>query len=64
MILPNIGGMMNKELEPGVWVDLHEPVFGYRRAELVEECWPKWMLRTSSGYEFYLYEDEFDLSKY
>jgi hypothetical protein len=27
----------------------------------VEECWPKWLLRLSSGYEFTLYPDEFEV---
>lgn len=50
---------MNTTLEPGMRVRLHTPERGYRYAELVEEDWPRWVLRLSSGYEFTLYPDEF-----
>jgi hypothetical protein len=53
--------IMNRELEPGMRVCLHTPERGYRYAELVEECWPYWLVRLSSGYEFTLYPDEFDV---
>jgi len=49
------------ELEPGTWVALREPLFGYTSAQLVEFIWPKWLLSLSSGYEFSLYEDEFEV---
>jgi hypothetical protein len=52
---------MGRALEPGARVRLHRPERGYRYAELVEEQWPRWLLRLSSGYEFSLYEDEFDI---
>jgi hypothetical protein len=57
---------MSRVLEPGTRVRLHEPERGYWYAELVEQCglkWllRKWLLRLSSGYEFTLYPDEFDV---
>ncbi len=50
---------MSRELEPGMRVRLHTPERGYRYAEIVDFCWPRWVLRLSSGYEFSAYEDEF-----
>jgi len=52
---------MNSTLEPGMRVRLHTPMRGYWYAELVDQHWPKWLLRLSSGYEFTLYADEFDV---
>lgn len=52
---------MARELEPGMRVRLHRPERGYWYAELVEYYWPRWVLRLSSGYEFTLYDDEFDV---
>lgn len=52
---------MNRTLESGMRVRLHRPERGYHYAELVEEYWPRWVLRLSSGYEFTLYADEFDV---
>jgi hypothetical protein len=49
---------MNRELEPGMRVRLHNPERGYWYAELVKECWLR-LLRLSSGYAFTLYADQF-----
>ena len=53
--------MHRTSLEPGMRVRLHNPERGYWYAEIVEDCWPRWLLRLSSGYEFTLYADEFDM---
>jgi hypothetical protein len=42
-------------------VRLHKPERSYWNAEIVEQYWPRWVLRLSSGYEFALYPDEFDV---
>jgi hypothetical protein len=52
---------MSRELEPGMRVRLHRLELGYRYAELVEYCWPRWVLRLSSGSEFTVYDDEFEI---
>jgi len=52
---------MSREFEPGMRVRLHRPERGYRYAEIVDQHWPKWLLRLSSGYEFTLYPDEFEI---
>jgi hypothetical protein len=52
---------MSGTLEPGMRVRLHRQERGYLYAVLVEECWPRWVLRVSSGYEFERYPDEFDV---
>jgi len=41
---------------------LFVPVRGYRRIELIEKVGYKWLVRVESGYEFYVYEDEFELN--
>jgi hypothetical protein len=52
---------MTREFEPGMRVRLHRPELGYRYAELVGFFWPRWVVRLSSGYEFSVYEDEFEI---
>ncbi len=43
---------MSRELEPGMRVRLHTPERGYRYAEIVDFCWPRWVLRLSSDMSF------------
>ena len=52
---------MSRELEAGQRIKLHRPERGYRYCELVERCGLQWLVEVSSGYQFYLYEDQFDL---
>ena len=52
---------MNRTLEPGLRVRLHIPERGYRYAHLVEQCGLQWLVELSSGYQFYLYEEQFVL---
>jgi hypothetical protein len=46
---------MDRELESGIRVRLHNLEHGYWYAELKEQYWSRWLLRLSSGYEFTLY---------
>jgi hypothetical protein len=52
---------MSGKLEPGMRICLYTPERGYRYAQLVEQCGLQWLVELSSGYQFYLYEDQFDL---
>lgn len=52
---------MEKEPVPGDEVRLRIPYLGYHHAILLEYIFPYWTLRLSSGYEFSLYEDEFEV---
>ncbi len=52
---------MSRELEPGMRIRLNYPELGYRYAELVRYCHPYWLVRLSSGYEFTLYESDFEV---
>jgi hypothetical protein len=52
---------MNRILEPGMRIRLHTPECGYRYAQLVEQYGLQWLVEVSSGYQFYLYADQFDL---
>ena len=52
---------MSRDLEPGMHVRLIYPERGYRYAELVRTYGLLWLVRLSSGYEFTLYETDFEI---
>lgn len=54
---------MSDDIRPGVWVRLFRPERGYSIAEIVEYDGVRhqWILRTTSGYEFAAYSDEFEI---
>ena len=51
---------MKRELEIGDYVCLIEPFKGYRCVEIIEFYENKILVRTSSGYEFTVCEDELE----
>jgi len=42
---------------------LNKPHLGYTRIELIEKIQYKWRVKTESGLEFEVYEDEFSLDR-
>ena len=51
---------MKRELEIGDYACLKEPFRGYRYVEIIEIYEYKILVRTSSGYEFTVCEDELE----
>jgi hypothetical protein len=49
------------ELQPGMRIRLHRPELGYRYAVIVESDGLRWIVEVSSGYQFSLHEDEFEV---
>ena len=51
---------MAKQFKPGDHATLIEPVRGYSNVEIVEDTGTKLLVRTSSGMEIEIYEDELE----
>jgi hypothetical protein len=49
-----------KEYEVGDYACLKVPERGYRNVEVIGYDWRRIVVRTSSGYEFSVYEDELE----
>jgi hypothetical protein len=48
-------------LKVGMLVYLKQPYRGYRAVTLIEKCHYRWLVETSSGLQFEVYDDEFEI---
>jgi hypothetical protein len=51
---------MYKEFTVGMTAYLIKPVRGYKAVTLIERLQYTWLVRTSGGWEFQVYEDELE----